>query len=115
MEKMNENKELSMNEEIELSDEDLNEVNGGFYSESAKDSLFLSKLGKRTLCLPHSEFEFTDSKCARRDVKYAWRRVGVDFIDLGKKPNEYYINGMQVSREEAMEHAKKVVKENPYV
>ena len=94
-----------------LSDEELDQVVGGNYSETAGDSEFLNMYG---LCgkYTRNDILFDEGTSQEEDVKAGWAKVGVDFhyhgnpFDCGNHNNEYYISGNKVSREEAYEHVR---------
>ncbi len=89
-----------------LSDEELDQVAGGKWHETAQDSQFLSLYG---LCKAYGEGCLLLSGDTKREeeISYAWYKAGVDFVYHGGLiyENEYYINGNRVSREEAYAHA----------
>ena len=93
-----------------MSDEELDQVVGGRYSETAGDSAFLNIYG---LCGKYTEEDiyFDDGTSQEEDVKAGWAKVGVDFHYHGsplfcEKSNEYYINGNKVTRKEAYAHVR---------
>ena len=93
-----------------LSDEELDNVAGGTYNETAEDSAFLNIYG---LCgkYTRNDILYDDGTSQEEDVKAGWAKVGVDFHYDGnpllwEKSNEYYISGNKVSREEAYAHVR---------
>ncbi len=98
-----------INDELEqLSDEELDNVAGGTYLESADDAKKFQKLGVKIYdndiigipVLTHNEFV---------KLRDAFNKYGVTIKDNGglAKGNEYYINDKLVTREEAWKHIEK--------
>ena len=106
--------ELLQNEIIgidELDDEKLGQVAGGNSDETAKDSRFLNSLGRFTNRYGIFRIKVEDHDA---EIRHGWARVGVDveihsgnFFDGGDW-NVYRINGEEVCREDAIDHAMKV-------
>ena len=93
-----------------LSDEELDQVVGGTYLQTAQDSEFLNIYG---LCGKYTENDiaFDSGTSQEEDVKAGWAKVGVDFhYHSGRGTfgthNAYYISGNKVSREEAYAHVR---------
>jgi len=97
-----------------LSDEELENVAGGDYKETAGDSVFLSFYG---LCKKYGvwEIEFDKGTSKEEDVKRGWAKLGVTLeyhgrlesgsAFFGDSTNKYFINGKEVSRDDAYVHA----------
>ncbi|MBQ3444880.1 MAG: hypothetical protein IJG33_16735 [Selenomonadaceae bacterium] len=93
-----------------LSDEELDQVVGGDYVDTADDSKFLHSYG---LCGKYTfnDILFDDGTSQEEDVKAGWAKVGVDYhyysgcATYGWR-NEYYINGNKVTRKEAYAHVR---------
>ena len=92
-----------------LSDEELDQVVGGTYLQTAQDSEFLNNYG---LCgkYTRNDIAFDDGTSQEEDVKAGWAKAGVTMEyhnDYGLTiKNKYYINGNKVSREEAYAHVR---------
>lgn len=95
-----------IDEQLEkLSDEELENVAGGTYLESAQDALNFQKLGIKIYdndivgipILHHEEFV---------KLRGAFQKFGVTVKDKGGllNDNEYFLNGKSVSRDEAWKH-----------
>ena len=92
----------------QLSDEELDNVAGGTYLESADDAKKFQKLGVKIYdndiigipVLTHNEFV---------KLRDAFNKYGVTIKDKGGlvNGNEYYINDKLVTREEAWKHIEK--------
>ena len=99
-----------INENLEnLTDEELDQVAGGWYNETAGDSFLLNKLG---LCDYYDplEIQFTVGTAKEEAVQAAWKACGVNFVWHGDGvDNEYYIGTQRVSRRQAAWHAVKVM------
>lgn len=89
----------------QLSDEELDNVAGGTYIESADDAQKFQKLGEKIYTndilgvpiLLHNEFE---------KLRETFSKYGVTIKDNGglTNANEYYIGNNQVTRDEAWKH-----------
>ena len=93
-----------------MSDEELDQVAGGNYKETADDSLFLSFHG---LCKKYNGWEiWCDSGTSKEEeVKAAWAKLGVRLEYRSnswggdRDRNRYFINDVEVTREGAYSHA----------
>ena len=100
-----------INAELEkLTDEELDWVAGGNLYELADDGRFLNVLlrGRPGQCDRYGEWR---AQFHMDDIAKAWASVGIAAkLDnrLGIH-NKYYLDGKQISRDEAMEHAEQVV------
>ena len=95
-----------------MNDEELDNVAGGTNAESAADSKFLNNLLKGTIyyqCKSYSEKDLYDDLEARLDVLLSWKSVGIEIKLADKDKNLYLLNGKEISRDEALAHAKKIV------
>ena len=91
-----------------LSDEVLDGVAGGYDFETADDSRFLNVLlaGRAGQCDRWGEWKAASHTA---EISQAWASVGVEFKHNGHKDNKYFINGNEVTREDAWAHAQQVV------
>ena len=101
-----------INEQLELmSEEELNQVSGGSCYESADDSRFLNVL------LQGTKYHHCDRYGATKmffgigisDVFKAWHSLGIEFASYPVRANQYYLNGKEITRDEAWAHAEKLV------
>lgn len=100
-----------INEKLEmLSDEQLEHVAGGTWGQTADDSKFLHDLGLLDKTYSGGELAFTAGSSKEEEVQAAWKVCGVNFVWHGGViyDNEYYIGTRKVSRDEAVDHAKKL-------
>lgn len=104
-----------INAELEqLSDEELENVVGGVCYETADDSRFLNVLLKDTKyyrCDRYGATKMFFSAAANTDVVKSWSALGISLdYDQGLiHRNVYYKDGKEITREQAWEHAEKVV------
>ncbi len=103
---MDKNMDKKIDKEAELSEEELNQINGGMAKETSDDSKFLNKLAN--LCDRYGSGMAYWSTEVGAEVTDAWSKVGVRFEKSGYKANKYFINGKEVSQSEAREHAMRV-------
>ena len=101
-----------INEELEkLSDEELEAIAGCTTTEMADDSRFLNSLNGS--CDRYGEWRIRNQSHGEEITK-AWATVGVKaelhsgYIIGEGAPNKYFINGQQVTQEQARQHAMKV-------
>ena len=92
-----------------MSDDELDGVAGGNCYETADDTRFLNSLNGSTDRHGATRIYFT-GKATRESIQGAWAKVGIDAkihrnIRTG---NEYYLNGQQITQEEARQHAMNV-------
>ena len=105
---------IKMAEEIKkdevLNDEQLEEVAGGTWGQTADDSRFLNSLNGSCDRYGATRISFTPGTKIEEEVQKAWATVGVDFHWHGGavSDNEYYINGKKVTQGEARTHAMNV-------
>jgi len=98
-----------------ISDNSLNLVSGGTKAETADDSRFLNSLlyGRPDQCDRYGEYRVS---CGTHDVSIerAWQSVGITAVlnsgNLVKQgdSNTYWLNGRQLTQEQARQHAMKV-------
>jgi hypothetical protein len=96
-----------------LSDELLDGVSGGSSQETSDDSKFLNVLlqGRPGKCDRYGTWR---AGCNKPEIVTAWASVGIkavlnDHSMYQTISNEYYLNGKQISRDEAWAHAEQVV------
>ena len=98
-----------------MSDEELDKVSGGTNSELADDSRFLNVLlqgtNKYHQCDRYGEWRMFFSQPARYDVKKSWNSLGIEITYSTSCfiKNTYRLNGKEISRELAWEHAESLV------
>ena len=98
-----------LNAELEkLSDEQLEQVAGGKYSQTADDSRFLNILNGSTNRYCGSRISFTSGTEIEEEIQRGWATVGIKFEWHGMDDNEYYLNGKKISQGEARRHAMEV-------
>ena len=100
-----------INENIELlSDEQLEQVAGGTWHQTADDSHFLHTLNPDFKEFNEVTLAFTANTILEIRVKHQWARYGVEFEWHGGavNDNEYKIDGRSVSRDDAYAHARAV-------
>ena len=101
-----------INAELEtMSDEELSMVAGGTKYETADDSRFLNSLNgscDRYGALRCIKFDGEIDEI-HKSIINAWKTVGIELRSLNDDyPNEYYLDGKQITQEEARQHAMKV-------
>ncbi len=97
-----------INMELEkLTDEELDGVAGGSRYETADDSRFLNSLNGS--CDRYGAWKiFWSTNNEAKEIKNAWASVGVETNIGSTKKNIYYINGHEVTQEQARQHAMNV-------
>ena len=93
-----------------MSDEELDNVAGGTCYEMADDSRFLNSLNGSCDRYGATKIFFSGSS-KREELKAAWLTVGIE-TKLSKNlsgNNEYYLDGKQITQEQARQHAMNVV------
>ena len=106
-----------INDELEkLSDEELEKVSGGTCYESADDSRFLNVLLHKTTkyhqCDRYGSTKlWFDTGDATKDIINSWKSLGIDayLCNSTLTKNHYYLNGKEITRDEAWAHAEKLV------
>ena len=92
-----------------MSDEELDNVAGGSCYELADDSRFLNSLNGSCNRYGATRYFFS-SLYDREKLKAAWLKVGIE-AKLYKGlscDNEYYLDGKQITQEQARQHAMEV-------
>ncbi len=95
-----------------MSDEELEQVAGGSNLESSDDSKFLNTLLKGTSyhqCKQYNENDLKDDLEARMDVLLSWGSIGVEVKLSDNDKNTYILNGKEITRADALAHAKNLV------
>lgn len=92
-------KDNKKDEYRQLDPQDLDGVSGGNSDELAEDSIVLSRMGFGS---PKDVLDLVTRPQLRREVVKCWAAAGVECRYDGFVRNKYYINGKQVSREEAL-------------
>ena len=101
-----------INDELEkLDDEQLEQVAGGTWVQTADDSRFLNVLNGSTDRYGATRISLTSGTKIEEEVQRAWAALGIEFTWHGGayKLNEYRLNGNKINQNEAYEHAMKVV------
>jgi len=105
-----------INDELEkLSDEELENVSGGTCYESADDSRFLNVLLNGTKYHHCDRYGSTrlwfDTGDATNDIINSWKSLGINayLCNNTLTKNHYYLNGKEITRDEAWAHAEKLV------
>lgn len=102
-----------------MTNEELDKVAGGTYQETAEDSEFLWCYG---LCNKYSEGTISITAGMRTnrsdEVKAGWAKVGIEYeyhggTGLFAKSNKYYMNGKEISRQDAARHVMNIYGEDP--
>ena len=102
-----------INLELEkMSDEELDKVAGGNAQEMANDSRFLNSLNGSCDRYGENRIMFS-AGYFNEEIEKAWATVGIKAeVSSGAggfgKRNKYYVDGQQITQEEARQHAMKV-------
>ena len=89
-----------------MSDEELDNVAGGTAGQMADDSRFLNSLNGSTD--RYGSFR-TFWGTGLNEIKNAWASLGIELDpNCGACDNKYYLNGQEISQEQARQHAMKV-------
>ena len=93
-----------------LSDEELDDVAGGSCYTSADDSRFLNSLNGSCDRYGATKMFFSGGKTYQEEVEKAWTTVGITAkFNCGLAgENKYYLNGQEISQEQARQHAMNV-------
>lgn len=100
-----------INDRLEkLSDEELEQVAGGTWHQTGDDSHFLHTLNPDFLEVNEVALAFTPGTSLEEGIKREWAKYGVTLEYHGGAiyDNKYYINGNEVSRDDAYAHARSV-------
>lgn len=90
-----------------LSDEELDQVAGGTYRQTADDSHYLHKLDPTFAEISETELVFTSKGSYEKSLVKKWAEYGVE-AEINSGPvnsNRYKINGEEVSRDHALNYA----------
>ncbi|MBQ7477180.1 MAG: hypothetical protein IJT06_07285 [Selenomonadaceae bacterium] len=83
----------------ELTNTDLDEVAGGTREQSLSDNEFLRKIGVDSRTWVNNSI-----------IRRAWATVGVDCRAFRNDDNKYFLNGKEITQDEARIHAIKFMK-----
>ena len=89
-----------------MSNEELDNVAGGIAEEMADDSRFLNSLNGS--CDRYGTAKIYFKNDTREELRKAWSTVGIVTEmnnSLGVKNNKYYLNGQEITQEQARQHA----------
>ena len=98
-----------------MSDDELDGVAGGNCYETADDTRFLNSLNGSTDRYGAPRIYFLTGEATRESIQGAWAKVGIyakikkHYIPSNGTSNEYYLNGQQITQEQARQHAMNVV------
>lgn len=98
-------KEEKFEDEI-MSDEELDGVAGGNCYESSNDSRFLNTLNGSCKRYTSAQVFFEGKE---NEIEKAWATVGITAELDSDIDNKYFLNGKQITQEDARQHAMKVV------
>ena len=93
-----------------LSDEELEKVSGGKVSQIADDSRFLNSLNGSTDRYGDVKIYFDVNRTKKSEIAGAWSALGIE-AKLSRNlvdDNKYFLNGQEISQEQARQHAMKV-------
>ena len=92
-----------------MSDEELDHVAGGNCFAMADDSRFLNSLNGSTN--RYSEAQIYTNDHINGEIRKAWADVGINcYLHPGLVgDNQYYLNGKEITQEQARQHAMNVV------
>ena len=95
-----------------MSDDELEQVAGGTWAETAADSRFLNSLNGSTDRYGALRIAFTPGSKIQDEIKAGWAKVGITFTahNGAVSGNEYYLDGKKITQSEARTHAMKVAK-----
>ena len=89
-----------------MNEEELDNVAGGTCGEIADDSRFLNSLNGSTD--RYGAFR-TFWGTGFNEIKNAWASLGIETdLNCGANDNKYYLNGQEITQEQARQHAMKV-------
>ena len=100
-----------INVELEvMSDEELDQVAGGTWAETAADSRFLNSLNGSTDRYGALRIAFTPGTKIQEEIQRGWAKVGIKFTwhNGAISGNEYYLGDKKISQSEARKHAMQV-------
>ncbi|MBR5912955.1 MAG: hypothetical protein IKZ58_01120 [Selenomonadaceae bacterium] len=82
--------------------EQLDEVSGGGYIVTSRDSKFLNDLGGTDLCDRYGKFKTFFDSDIDNEVARAWQKCGIDVCIRQYADNVYIYKGEQINRVKAM-------------
>ncbi len=85
---------------VRLTPEELEEIIGGSFAETARDSEFLFKLGLMNERYGMTYTTFHWGSCSQK-VDDGWANIGITCIPKPGSSNEYYLDGKPITRGEA--------------
>lgn len=90
-----------------MSDDELDQVTGGNYSQAADDSKFLYDYGLNNNWHSAGSMAFFWLSYSP-EVDAGWAKAGITCVTAwsGYKDNKYFINGKEISRDEAYAHVR---------
>ncbi|MBE8951041.1 MAG: hypothetical protein SR3Q1_10695 [Quinella sp. 3Q1] len=90
-----------------MSDEELDQVAGGTWAETAADSRFLNSLNGSTDRYGALRIAFTPGSKIQEEIKNGWAKVGITFTahNGAISGNEYYLGTKKITQSEARRHA----------
>ena len=90
-----------------MSDEELEQVAGGTWAETAADSRFLNSLNGSTDRYGALRIAFTPGSKIQEEIQRGWEKVGITFTwhNGAISGNEYYLKGRKITQSEARKHA----------
>lgn len=91
-----------------MNDAELESVAGGTRAETAEDSRFLNCLNGSCDRYGADRIWWTAGYSIEREVRNAWKTVGVTMNFFSKEGNDYFIDGRRVGPSGAKKHAMKV-------
>jgi hypothetical protein len=103
---MSDNKKLN---KAEISESELEGINGGTTREIFSDNSFLKSIGVTENYWGYVDFLFDDGKGAA--IAKEWEKVGVRCIFDPNGTNRYFIDKGEISRTQAIDYAKKFIAE----
>ena len=93
-----------------ISDEELDNVAGGRFTQTADDSRFLNSLNGSTDRYRATRLFFDHDDDKKREIERGWATVGIRaevVYGLGFS-NKYYLNGQEITQEDARMHAMRI-------
>ena len=94
-----------------MSDDELDGVAGGNCYETADDSRFLNSLNGS--CDRYGATKILLGIADHKEIEKAWSGVGIEahlspYAYRGEDDNKYYLNGQEITQEQARQHAMNV-------
>ncbi len=90
-----------------MSEEELEQVAGGTWAETAADSRFLNSLNGSTDRYGALRIAFTPGTKIQEEIQRGWAKVGIKFTwhNGAISGNEYYLDGQKITQSDARRHA----------